>query len=209
MVLFPDNVILEDERALLRPLQESDLENLLSFALEEPEIWIYSFNSPAGKEGMEQYIRDTLAQRSARREYAFIVYDKVLAAYAGCTRFYDINLAFGTAQLGYTWYGKRFQRTGLNRHCKLLMLDFAFGKWGLQRVEFRADVKNARSIRAMKDIGCVEEGVLRSLGPSQLGGRRDSIVLSILLEEWLGGAKKNLQSKIYPETEGSYAKKEM
>ncbi len=47
-------------------------------------------------------------------------------------------------QLGYTWYGKEFQRTGLNKQCKLLLLEFAFETLGLDRVEFRADANNAR-----------------------------------------------------------------
>jgi RimJ/RimL family protein N-acetyltransferase len=101
-------------------------------------------------------------------------------------------------QLGYTWYGKQFQRTGLNRHCKLLMLGFAFETWGMERVEFRADAKNERSVRAMKEIGCIEEGVLRSSSPSAAGGRRDAIVLSILKPEWINGGKEKLLAKIHP-----------
>ncbi len=197
-MIFPQDLILEDERALLRPLQEADLEFLLPYALNEPEIWTYSFISPAGREGMKQYIKTAIAQRAQKKEYPFIVFDKKAGKYAGSSRFYDIQPDNLTTQLGYTWYGKAFQRTGLNRHCKWLMLGYAFETWGMERVEFRADAKNQRSIAAMKAIGCVEEGILRSHGPSSVGGRRDSIVLSILKEEWFGGVKENLRKKIYP-----------
>ncbi|MFI5153351.1 MAG: GNAT family N-acetyltransferase [Chitinophagales bacterium] len=195
---FPQNLILEDDRVLLRPLQNEDLQLLLPFAMNEPEIWKFSIRSPAGKEGMQQYIQETIDQRNAGKEYPFIIFDKTANAWAGSSRFYDIQLSNGMTQLGYTWYGKQFQRTGLNRHCKLLMLGFAFETWGMERVEFRADVKNERSVRAMKEIGCIEEGVLRSQSPLATGGRRDAIVLSILKTEWINGGKEKLLAKIHP-----------
>lgn len=79
---------------------------------------------------------------------------------------------------------KEIQGTGLNKHCKLLLLEFAFEKLKMQRVEFRADNDNIRIINVMKSIGCQEEGVLRSNLPTSNGQRRDSIVLSILQSEW-------------------------
>ena len=68
----------------------------------------------------------------------------------------------------------------------------------MERVEFRAHAGNLRSVDAMKAIGCVEEGILRSVGPAVSGGRRDSIVLSILKDEWFGGVKERLLKKIHP-----------
>ncbi len=88
--------------------------------------------------------------------------------------------------------GQHFQGTGLNKHCKYLLLDFAFDKMQMERVEFRADNNNKRSIAAMKSIGCIEEGVLRSNTIKQDGNRRDSIVLSILKAEWENGVKDRL-----------------
>jgi N-acetyltransferase len=195
MIAFPENISLEDERVLLRPLQETDLEFLLPFALNEPETWSYSLVSPAGEEGMKKYISTTVDQRAAKIEYPFIVFDKKTNQYAGSTRFYDIQLNNLTTQLGYTWYGKDFRRSGLNRHCKLLMLTYAFEKWGMERVEFRADARNERSVNAMKALGCTVEGILRSNSIIAGGGRRDSIILSILKNEWHNGVKQRLMEK--------------
>jgi len=196
MISFPENVILEDERVLLRPLQHSDIEFLLPFAIKEPETWSYSLVSPAGEKGMKKYVTTTIQQREQKIECPFIVFDKATDTYAGSTRFYDIQLNNLTTQLGYTWYGKNFRRTGLNRHCKLLMLSYAFEKWEMERVEFRADARNERSVNAMKAIGCTVEGILRSNSTIESGGRRDSIVLSILKDEWFNGVKENLIAKI-------------
>jgi len=191
-----DDYVLEDETVLLRPLQLSDFENLLPFSLQEPDLWKYSLVTAAGEEGLKNYMQIALDARHEQKEYAFIVFDKRTNEYAGSTRFYDINIPFQTLQLGYTWYGQKFQRTGLNRHCKYLLLSFAFENTGMERVEFRADNNNAKSIAAMKSIGCKVDGVLRANMPKREGGRRDSIVLSILKEEWFGGVKEMLKAKL-------------
>jgi len=188
--------ILEDDRVLLRPLQESDLEFLLPYALNEQDTWKYSGISAHGEERMKTYIGTALTNRAAGKEYAFIVFDKQTQQYAGSTRFYDIQPDNAMLQLGYTWYGEQFRGTGLNKHCKFLLLQFAFEELGMYRVEFRADARNERSIAAMKSIGCTVEGILRSNMWLEAGGRRSSIVLSILKEEWEGGVKENLRRRL-------------
>jgi RimJ/RimL family protein N-acetyltransferase len=191
------NYILEDHRVLLRPLNEEDFAHLLPFSLNEPNLWKYSLISAAGENGLENYIKIALAAKLSGTEYPFIVFDKKTNEYAGSTRFYDINLPFKTLQLGYTWYGKKFHGTGLNKHCKYLLLSFAFEKLGMERVEFRADNNNERSIAAMRSIGCKVEGVLRSNMPTRDEGiRRDSIVLSILKDEWFGEVKEKLKAML-------------
>jgi len=194
--LLSDNLILEDDFVLLRPLQESDTEHLLPFSIKEPDLWKYSLVRADGKENLEHYIQLALKAKANKTEFPFIVFDKITGKYAGSTRFYDINLPFKTLQLGYTWYGKDFQGTKLNKHCKYLLLEFAFEKLQMERVEFRADNNNERSINAMKSIGYKVDGVLRSNMPTTDGSRRDSIVLSILRSEWFDGVKENLKSKL-------------
>jgi RimJ/RimL family protein N-acetyltransferase len=195
-ISFQDPHILENEAVLLRPLQATDFEYLLPFSLNEPEIWKYSLQQAGGAENLEAYIASALEGRKSGSSYPFVVFDKRSNRYAGSTRFYDLLLGFQSVQVGYTWYGKEFQGTGLNAHCKYLLLEFAFEKMGMERVEFRADNNNARSIAAMKGIGCVVEGVLRQNMPNLSGGRRDSIVLSILKHEWESHVKALLQAKM-------------
>jgi RimJ/RimL family protein N-acetyltransferase len=194
---FPQDIILEDDFVLLRPLQESDVENLLEISLYEPETWHYSLVRANGKENLENYIQLAINARANKTEFPFIIFDKKSEKYAGSTRFYDIQLPFKTLQLGYTWYGKDFRGTGLNKHCKFLLLKFAFETLGMERVEFRADNNNERSIAAMKSIGCKVEGVLRNHMPTfDSEARRDSIILSILRNEWFGEVKENLKDKL-------------
>lgn len=195
--IFRDRPVLENERVLLRPIRESDFDNLLTFSLHEPEIWFYGLVTAAGKDNLRKYIDTAVKNLDDQKEYPFIVFDKQVNKYAGCTRFYDIQQPWLTTQLGYTWYGKDFQRSGLNRHCKLLLLTYVFEEWGMERLEFRADARNAKSIAAMKAIGCVEEGILRNHMPAAAGGRRDSIILSIIKSEWLDSVRELLQQKAH------------
>ena len=193
--IFSENIVLENERVLLRPLQENDFENLLPYSLHEPEIWKWGLLTAAGEENLRKYIADAVKNRNEEKEYPFIVFDKKANTYAGSTRFYDIQQPYLTTQMGFTWYGKDFQRTGLNRHCKLLLLSFVFEQWGMERLEFRAHSENEKSINAMKAIGCIEEGILRNHMPTVMGTRRSSIVLSILKDEWFEGVKEMLTQK--------------
>jgi RimJ/RimL family protein N-acetyltransferase len=193
----PDaNYILEDEWVLLRPLQIDDFESLLPFAINEPDTWKYSMVSARGIDGMRDYMMTALKARNEGTEYPFIVYDKKSGQYAGCTRFYDIQPASETLQLGYTWYGEKFRGTGLNKHCKFLLLQLAFEELDMKRVEFRADARNERSIAAMKSLGCKVDGILRSTTPLEDGTRRDSIILSILQPEWQQEVKEHLKAKL-------------
>jgi RimJ/RimL family protein N-acetyltransferase len=195
--IFQEQPILEDERVLLRAIREDDFDNLLTFSLNEPDIWKYGLITAAGEENLRNYISGAVKNMKEKKEFVFIVFDKKTKRYAGSTRFYDIQQDYLATQLGYTWYGKEFQRTGLNRHCKLLLLTWVFEVWGMERLEFRAHAGNEKSIAAMKAIGCVVEGILRSHMPTVDGSRRDSIVLSILKPEWFAAVRDLLLQKTH------------
>jgi len=193
---FIQEYSLVNERVILRPLEVKDFSLLEKFVLEEPDLWQYSLVSIKHPHDLEKYIHDAVEARKHKTAYPFIVFDKLTQTYVGVTRFYDIQLANNTTQLGYTWYSKKVWGTGLNQHCKLLLLQFAFDQMGFDRVEFRADNNNKRSIAAMQKIGCTIEGILRNHLPLPNGTRRDSIVLSILKEEWTAKLKQNLQAQL-------------
>ncbi|MCF6406926.1 GNAT family N-acetyltransferase [Chitinophaga filiformis] len=193
---FSDNITLQDERVLLRPLTLADDEYLIPFTQTEPDIWKYAAIPPNTPGIMREYIRAAVEGRNDGKEYPFIVYDKQLQKYAGSTRFYDIQLANSMLQLGYTWYGKEFQGTGLNKHCKYLLLQYAFERMGMERVEFRATQTNERSLAAMKSIGCTVEGTMRSCAANPDGSRRSTVILSILKDEWFTSVKENLHKRL-------------
>ena len=193
---FIQEYSLENERVIIRPLAIKDFLLLEKYVTAEPDLWEYSLVSIKDDKDLEKYIQDAVEARNQKTAYPFIVFDKLIQTYVGVTRFYDIQLANNTTQLGYTWYSKKVWGTGLNQHCKFLLLQFALDEMGFERIEFRADNNNKRSIAAMQKIGCTIEGVLRNHLPLPNGTRRDSIVLSILKEEWTAKLKENLQAQL-------------
>jgi hypothetical protein len=186
------NIVLENDCVLLRPLAMSDANYLQVFSENEPELWQYSLQSAAGSDNLTQYLESAVKGRESGLAYPFIIYDKQRKAYVGTTRFYEIDLLNQSLLLGYTWLGLDFQRTGINRHCKYLLLQFAFEQAGFHRVAFRADINNEKSIRAMESIGCKHEGILREHMLLANGMRRTSVLLSILANEWQDSVKKQL-----------------
>ncbi|MFO0494688.1 MAG: GNAT family N-acetyltransferase [Flavobacteriia bacterium] len=184
MLNFKENIVLENDRVLLRPLEASDFQNLLNFSINEPELWTYSLMQATNANELKNYVNSALQNRQSALEYPFIVYDKTNESFAGTTRFYGIQEKDKCLSIGYTWYGKAFQGTGLNKAVKYLLLEFTFETLEYERIEFRTDAENKKSIAALKSIGAKEEGKLRSNGVKPDGTRRDSTVLSILRTEW-------------------------
>jgi RimJ/RimL family protein N-acetyltransferase len=97
----PNNIVLEDERVKLRPLELSDYEHLLPFSINEPDTWFYSLVGADGPDNLKNYISIAIANREKGMEYPFIVFDKLAQEYAGSTRFYDINQNFKTITYTY------------------------------------------------------------------------------------------------------------
>ena len=193
---FKDDYILENNVVRLQPLQATDYEKLVEFSINEPELWSYNANGPENPESLKKYIDKALSQKEKQLEYPFIVFDKTKNKIAGCTRFYNINLDAKHLEIGFTWYGKEFQGTSLNKNCKFLLLEYAFEKMQLERVGFRANNLNTRSINAMKSIGCTVEGVMRNFSTNAKGERIDAIVLSIIKDEWFSNIRENLKNKL-------------
>jgi len=191
---FKQNYILENEVVRLEPIKTSDFDVLLTYSENEPEIWKFNAGGANGKDNLEKYISNAIFQREQEKEYAFIIFDKRTNNYVGSTRFYGIFLENQTIEIGYTWYGKEYQGTGINKNCKYLLLEFAFEKLNMERVAFAANSKNSRSLNAMKSIGCVVEGILRNCSKDAEGNRIDVTRLSILKNEWYETVKTKLKN---------------
>ena len=188
--------ILENDAVLIRPLELADKDLLLEYSINEPEIWRFNANGGGGKENLDKYILTAIEQHKNKREYPFIVFDKLNNKYIGSTRFYNISNEFKRLEIGSTWYGEEFQGTGVNKNCKYLLLEFAFDYLQMERVGFAANAKNERSINAMKSIGCSVEGILRHFSRDADGNVTDVITLSILKKEWEQDLKGKLKQQI-------------
>ncbi|PNW27025.1 GNAT family N-acetyltransferase [Formosa algae] len=193
---FKKDYILEDDFVKLSPLKIEHVENLIEIA-NETDIWKYSFVKGNGIENLTKYIQSTIDNRKVEKDYPFVVYDKINNQFAGSTRYCEIVPSLKAIRLGYTWYGKEFRGTGLNKHCKYLLFEFAFDKMGTERIGLGAYIENEISIKAMESVGCQKEGILRGIFPAINGiGRTDGILMSILKNEWNDNIKSELKNKL-------------
>ncbi len=102
----------------------------------------------------------------------------------GSTRYLNIRPQHRSLEIGWTWLGHEWQRTGVNTQVKTLLLTHAFERLGCIRVEFKTDARNLRSQRALERIGATREGVLRQHMIVQGGHYRDSVYFSVIDCEW-------------------------
>ena len=177
------HLVLENRRVRLRPLEATDFEALKAVAF-HPEIWRYMTTRGDDAMSLASYIATALQDRRAGLRYPFVIIDRQTGKLAGSTSYYNLNPANQSLSVGHTWVGADFQRTGLNRAAKHLLLCHAFGQLGCERVELETDSRNHKSQEAMRRMGATEEGRLRSHRITQGGLRRDTIIFSILKPEW-------------------------
>jgi len=181
---FDRPIVLENERVQLRLIEPSDVAHLLPVSSADQKLLQYSPAQIHTQEFLADYIASALKEKEKRRRYPFIIYDKLRKSYAGSTSFMSISQPNKRLEIGSTWIGKDFQRTGLNRHCKFLLLHFAFEEAQAERVEFLTDERNLQSRTAIEKIGAKFEGILRSHITMLDGFRRSSVSYSIIREEW-------------------------
>jgi N-acetyltransferase len=180
---FEEHIILEDERVLLRPFRHADLEALKSIAVDE-DTWRYTVTRISNQQELAQWGQAAQQDRETGRRYTFVIVDKATGKLAGSTSYGNESAADKRLEIGWTWLAKDYRGSGLNRHCKFLLLSYAFDVLQYERVELKTDVLNLRSRKAMRNIGATEEGTLRSHTLMHDGRRRDTIYYSILRPEW-------------------------
>ena len=183
---FNENIVLENDRVLLRPLTVMDFENLKTAAASDSNILRYSPKTIETPEKLAVYIQNSFELRVKQDRYTFSIFDKKTNEYAGSTSFYAVSNYDERIAIGATWIGKPFQRTGLNRNMKFLMMQYAFETLNFERVELHTDARNQQSRQAIKGIGGIEEGILRHFTVMSDGFRRDTVCFSILKDEWKG-----------------------
>ena len=152
---------LETNRVKLSLLDLSNYEHLLKVA-QEPDLIYYSPSTISSPEALKAYVKTAVDAFYHKTVIPFIVYDKDKQIYAGSTRFGLINWKNKVLHIGWTWIGHEFQGTGLNKHMKFLMLQYAFETLAFEKVEFRIDSRNQKSRKAVEKLGATLEGILRS-----------------------------------------------
>jgi len=177
-------VTLEGKHVRLEPLSLRH-EAALIAAASDGELWKSTVTIvPSSPAKMIDYIQAALAGQAQGRELPFVIMRKSSGEIVGSTRFYEIRPADRCAAIGYTWLAKSAQRTAINTEAKLLLLTLAFERWRYNRVELITDILNEQSRAAILRLGAKQEGILRRHLIMPGGRVRDSVLFSIIAEEW-------------------------
>jgi RimJ/RimL family protein N-acetyltransferase len=169
----------------LEPIAEGHREGIRAACAEDDEIWQIYPLCFVGDHFDPSFA--TLLKPDARLAYAIGLEGEIV----GMTAWHDFSAPKRTTYIGNSYIAPRLRGTGLNRRIKQLMIDHAVA-CGFRRIGFMVDARNTRSQRAVEKIGGVREGVLRAERITWTGHVRDTVVFSILADEWL--AKREHQS---------------
>jgi RimJ/RimL family protein N-acetyltransferase len=191
---FNSDLQLSSDRVLLRNLTAADQKGLWSIS-QEPSLWNWFTRELNHADQLEIWMSEAFAQQKQQVRFPFVVIDRASGQLAGSTSYGNISFPDKRVEIGWTWYGDQFRGTGINTHCKYLLLEFAFETLDFERVEIKTDALNERSRAAIRKLGMTEEGILRSHTLMPHGRRRDSVYYGMIRSEW-PAAKESLQAKL-------------
>lgn len=189
---MPLTPTLAGDRIRLEPLTLDHLPALESIALDpasKPAIWRYMVHWPQNATDLRSWVETALQAESEGTTLPWVTVMKRVDAdepdrIIGCTRFFGLDLAHKTVELGHTWIAPAFHGTRANTEAKFLQLRYAFDVLDLNRVGMKTHHENLRSQAAIRAIGGVYEGTFRRHLIMPDGSRRDSCWFSIIRNEW-------------------------
>jgi RimJ/RimL family protein N-acetyltransferase len=180
---FIDPVTLSGTHAALEPLAREH-EAAIRQAAADGELWTLWYTSVPAPDKTTAWLDIALDMRERLGAMPFVVRDKASGDIVGSTRYFNVDAANRRLEIGHTWYARRAQRTAINTECKLLLLTHAFETLQCIAVEFRTHWFNHRSREAILRLGAKQDGVLRNHQVLPDGSKRDTVVFSIIDNEW-------------------------
>jgi RimJ/RimL family protein N-acetyltransferase len=146
-------------------------------ALDHDDCWTHVRGRPESEDDVVQVVID--ATRMGR--WMWVV--RKGGSVVGTTSYLDVVPADERLEIGFTVYRPDVWATDVNPACKLLLMEWAFDH-GFGRVQLKTDIRNDRSQAAIARLGAVREGVLRRYQRRQDTTMRDSVMFSVIADEW-------------------------
>ena len=178
--------LLQGDTVYLEFLSRDHIEELRSLAKDE-RIWEFTKTlliDDHYDQRFEEYIALALDRNALEKQVAFVIRNRDDEAIIGMTRFYGIDEKNKRLNIGYTWYVPSVWGMVHNKECKYLLLTYAFEKLAFNRVGFEVAHQNIRSQKAVEKIGGTREGELRKFALRPDGVFRNTVVFSIINDEW-------------------------
>jgi RimJ/RimL family protein N-acetyltransferase len=184
MSTFPASISLRGTLVSLVPLSLDHVSDLCRYSA-EPTLWTWWLRPPpVDVATMKQEVGQALHQHATGARLAFAIVHHELGHAIGSTSLLHPDAQHRSVEIGSTWLGLPFHRTGINRECKSLLLAYAFGELGVNRVVLQTDELNVRSRGAIEKLGAGFEGIQRDHKIAWNGRVRSSALYSILRKEW-------------------------
>lgn len=171
------------DKIILKPLTHEYHDPLVE-AVNDGELWKLPYALVPHPDQMQKDIARRLELQEKSLMLPFVVINNKTQRVAGMTTYCNIDQVNRRLDIGFTWYAKTFQKTGLNTDCKFTLLTYAFEKLNCIAVGFRADYLNKISRQAIERLGAKYEGMIRNHSILPNGHIRDMCLYSILPHEW-------------------------
>jgi RimJ/RimL family protein N-acetyltransferase len=156
----------------------------LEAAARDGELWNLRITSVPAPGETGAYVAAALKGQQEGHMLPFVVRELGGGQVVGSTRYHDIVPAVERLEIGYTWYGRSWQRSHVNTSCKLMLMRHAFETLGARLVGWRTDNYNFASQRAIERLGARKDGVLRHHALRRDGTVRDTVMYSLAAGEW-------------------------
>ncbi|TDD52406.1 N-acetyltransferase [Kribbella antibiotica] len=192
MTIAPDGRSLVGPVVRLDPLQDSDIEDLYA-ALGNEQVYAGGFGGGSVPGSVDE-MRAIWVPAAAKRSL-YVVRTVADGNVVGTSSLGDVDVTNERIHLGWTGYAPAVWGTAVNPAAKLLLLQHAFEDCGFGRVKIQTGLKNTRSQAAIAKLGATREGVLRRHMLQGDGSFRDTVVFSILADEW-PEVRKRLEERI-------------
>ncbi|MEZ5501000.1 MAG: GNAT family protein [Steroidobacteraceae bacterium] len=182
-MIKPVPITLEGFGVRLEPMRLEHAAELEAAAA-DGRLWELRVTSVPAPGETVAYIGAALEGARAGQMLPWVVRDTITNTVVGSTRYHDIVAHIDRAEIGYTWYARRWQRTHVNPACKLLLLRHGFDDLGCAVIGLRTDIDNHASQRAIEFLGARKDGIIRHHALRRDGTVRDTVMYSILHREW-------------------------
>ena len=166
----------------LEPFTQAYKEPVKEAISGDDPVWDIMASNARG-EHFDGWWERAMADMQSGQRVAFAVRRLSDARIVGVTSFLHIDPVNCGLEIGSTFLSPDVRSGVVNPDMKLSMLAHAFDH-GALRVEIRTDGRNLRSQAAIARLGAVREGVLRKQKILWTGVARETVVFSIIDEDW-------------------------
>ncbi|MFD1811674.1 GNAT family N-acetyltransferase [Rhodococcus gannanensis] len=158
-------------------------------AIDHDAVWSHIPLRPSGPDELAELLRKWAASPDwhawtvrLRREVGGLPAGSVV----GMTCFLGVSVHDASLEIGATTFDPRVWASAVNPESKLLLLTHAFETLHAGRVQLKTDTRNHRSQQAIARLGARYEGTLRRHFRRADGSVRDTVMFSIVAEDWPG-----------------------